>query len=86
MDFDRSTEAHHTLYYVGSEVNCTHDQKHDQMCCLETVIIFAFTSISRTVLSGDYEVREEKSGTHSSQKTEEKTGTHSSKRPNLQVP
>lgn len=45
------------------------------MCCLETVVIFAFTSISRTVLSGDYEVGEEKSGTHSSQKTRENRNT-----------
>lgn len=70
MDFARSTEAHHTLQHEGSEVRYTHDQKQDQMCRLEAVVIFAFTGISRTALSGDCEVREEKSGTRSSQKTQ----------------
>lgn len=70
LDFARSTEAHHTLQYEGSEVSYTHDQKQDQMCRLEAVVIFAFTGISRAALSGDCEVREEKSGTHSSQKAQ----------------
>lgn len=70
LDFAHSTEAHHTLQYEGSEVSYTHDQKQDQMCRLEAVVIFAFTGISRAALSGDCEVREEKSGTHSSQKAQ----------------